>query len=716
MGDVIAFFPRLWVFPRRLAVGFIDLFARSVRMKLLAMVLTPLLIGVPVLLLIVWVWGTEGYNHLLVNKVSADLGTARQYFDRVQGGVLLELEGLASSNRLAIAMDQPDPARLHDLLAGAAQMQGLDYLLLLDAQGRVIAASGPTRPDAPRPWAVVHDALAGTRGYGLEVFSPAQLAELDPALPDRAHLDLLATRVSNPAPRTVENRGLMIQAAMPITAADGRIQAVLEGGVLLNGNAGIVDRLNAVVYQDASLPLGSQGTATLFLDDVRIATNVRLFQDLRALGTLCSPPVHERVITQGQVWLGSAFVVNDTYISGYQPLTNPQGQRIGMLYVGFLQAPLHHALYQALAGLVAAFILVSAVGTLAGLRWAQAIFRPLEGMDAVIRRINDGDDCARIGAHHHRRDEVGQLSRAFDHVLDSLTARQAEIQRWGQELDHKVAERTALLEQANTTLRRAQQQLVMNEKLTAIGELTAGVAHEINNPVAVILGNLDVLREILGDQARPVAQEIRLIEHQADRIQDIITRLLQFARPGDFAGQADPTQVDGVIADCLMLTRHNMNRSKVQVVSSLTTSILVEINQGELQQVLINLMMNAIQAMPDGGTLTVNSRDATPMHSPAGIDGFTGVMIRIGDTGQGIAPGDLDRIFDPFFTTKKQTGTGLGLSISYAIIQRYGGRIDVDSAPGQGTRFTLWLRQQARYRDQPPQPFFVSRFSDGDDG
>lgn len=686
--------------------------ASSVRLKLLALVLAPLLLGVPLLLLIVWIWGTHGYDQLLVNKVSSDLVTARQYFDRVQHSVRMDLEGFAGSQRLALALEQPPGPASETLLRSAAQAQGLDYLLLLDAQGRVLAGSATLQGSDRSALAVVHEALAGRSLQGLEVFSPDQLQALDPALKERARLELMPTRHASPTPMQVEERGLMIQAAVPILDLEGKLRGLLEGGVLLNGNQGIVDRINTIVYQEASLPLGSQGTATLFLGDTRIATNVRLFEGRRALGTRVSQAVRHKVLEQGQVWLGSAFVVDDTYVSGYEPLFNLAGERIGMLYVGFLEAPLQTALHSALAGLFLLFLVVSGLGTLTALRWAQTIFRPLERMNRVMARIEAGEESARVGPTRSR-DELGHLSRAFDHLLDSLAARRTEIQRAADELDRKVAERTAALEEANATLRRAQQQLVMNEKLTAIGELTAGVAHEINNPVAVIQGNLDLLEDILDEHAAPVQEEINIIHAQTQRIRAIVTRLLQFARPGDFAGYAEATDVNSVVADCLVLTRHNLNRADVQVITQLDASTSVEMSRGELQQVLINLIMNAMQAMPGGGTLTVSSRDQASIREDSdGSDGddAPGVIVQVRDTGQGIAPGDMDRIFDPFFTTKKQEGTGLGLSISYAIIQRYGGRITVDSIPGEHTTFTLWLRQQARYTEQASAPMFAARF------
>jgi len=681
--------------------------AGSVRHKLLALVLAPLLLGVPVLLLIVWVWGTEGYNRLMINKVSADLGAAQEFFDRQETRISVHLDGVAGSYRLITALNQNDQDGLSALLQSQATRLGLDYLLLLDADGHVrVGTEGDDNRDRSY-WPVVRAAMGGQGLHGLEVFPPEELGAIRSDLKARAALELIPTRNAHPHSRHAEERGMMMVAAVPVLDEDGHVRAVVEGGMLLNGNLDIVDRLNELVYQEASLPADSEGAATLFLDDVRIATSVRLPDGQRALGTQVSVAVYDRVMSQGLPWMGSAFVVDKEYISGYRPLLNVSGQRVGMIYVGFLEDPLRKALARALAGMFLLFLLVSAVGTLASIRWAQAIFLPLERMSRVIQRVEDKDDSARVGPNPSR-DELGRLSRAFDHLLDSLASRREELRRWGQELDRKVAERTAALEAANQTIQQAQHQLVLNEKLTAIGELTAGVAHEINNPVAVIQGNLDLLKEVLGGDIAPVEQEVRLIDEQTLRIQAIVNKLLQFARPGDFAGYAEDTDVNAALQDCLVLTRHNLSRARVQVATKLEATQPVEVNRGELQQVLINLVVNAMQAMAEGGTLTLESRDV-----PAGeVEGFEGVAMVVRDTGHGINAADLGRIFDPFFTTKKAKGTGLGLSISYAIIQRYGGRISVESVPGLGTAFTLWLRRRAQFTEQPAAPVFSARFLD----
>ena len=681
---------------------------RSVRAKLLAMVLAPLLLGVPILLGLVWLWGNEGYHRLVNYKVGSDLVTAHEYFARMRHNVGVDLDAAARSQRLARALAGPPDALARDL-EDARQQAGLDFLFLLDARGRLRAAAASTALSATGAyaersrWPVVGAAVAGTPGTAVDVFDAVHLAAIDRGLSRRARLALVPTPNAAPDSRSEEARGLLIHAATPVQDEAHRTVAVLEGGVLLNGNTDLVDRLNAIIYRDGTLPLGSKGTATLFLGDTRIATNVRLFAGERALGTRASQVVRDHVLGKGKVWLDTAFVVNDDYVSGYEPVVDSFGERVGMLYVGFLEAPFSGAMRGALLALFAIFIGVSVAGAVLSLNWARSVFKPLERLSATIRRVGGGDHDARVG-QVASRDEIGQLADAFDQLLDSLAARRMELQRWGDELDRKVAERTRELEAANATLDQARRHLAMTEKLAAIGELTAGVAHEINNPVAVIQGNLDVLQEILGPAAAPVKEEIRLIHAQTHRIWLIVTKLLQFARPGEFAGYAEGVDPAQVIADCLVLTRHNLDRRRIEVAVDNAATCRVEVNLGELQQVLINLIVNAIQAMPDGGRLTIATRDWHEDGRPAGA------AIEVCDTGHGIAAEDLSRIFDPFFTTKKGSGTGLGLSISYAIVERYGGRIDVASRPGEGACFTIRLRSEARYADAPTAPGFAARW------
>lgn len=659
----------------------------SVRHKLLFMVLLPITIVLPLLLLMLVYWGNSFYNRLLILKVNSDLVVAHQYFDRVIQGAGTDIRNMAASYPIVTAISARQLSDLPRQLAAAQRANHLDFLHILDLKGNVIVSSNG-RPGQQNygQWPVIREAAAGHADNQIDIYTPTQLAALVPAMQQQANIPLVPTPNAAPTDRVSETRGMMIQAAAPIYDEQGRQVAILHGGLLLNRNLAFVDRINSIVYQDGSLPLGSKGTATLFLNDVRIATNVRLFQGRRALGTRVSQQVRDQVLGHGKTWLDKAFVVNDWYVSAYEPVMDSHGKRVGMLYVGYLAAPFDRVKQIVLAALLGLFAVVSLIGGLYSLYWARSIFRPLEKMNSTMTEIGRGNLAARVGPQDSQ-DEIGRLAQHFDLLLDTLKQRNDELKQWAEELDRKVMERTSELARANQHLKDTQKQLVMSEKLAAIGQLTAGVAHEINNPIAVIQGNLDVAREVLGDAALPIHAELRLIEEQVHRIRLLVTKLLQFARPDEFAGYVEDVDPNTTMSDCLILVKHLLRKSEIEIIEDYQTQRQVRMNRNELQQVLINLMTNAIHAMPQGGTLYLSSQ--------AWDD--RGVKLLIRDTGKGIRQEDLSRIFDPFYTTKKNEGTGLGLSISYALIERYGGTITVKSHPGQGAEFTVWLLQEPQF-------------------
>jgi len=669
--------------------------AHSIRTKLLALALLPLFAVLPVLIAVLVYFGGNSYDRLLTVKVQSDLAVAHSYFDRVKEVLGRGVEALANSAKLERSyqrMTHGEADALKRSLYDATRDLGLDFLNLYDASGHLLASSSTRAPRILLDWKVTRDARSGKASTAIDIFSPEQLAQFDPALAARALTPFIATENAAPTDRVAESRGMVIHAAAPLRDESGAVRAVLVGGSLLNKNLDFVDSLNEIVYPEGALPFGSQGTATLFLEDVRVATNVRLFEGARAIGTRVSQAVRERVLGEGRTWLDSAFVVNDWYVSAYEPVLDGDGQRVGMLYVGYLETPFRRVKQTTLAIIVGVFLLAMGGATLISLHWARGIFKPIERMHGTMSAAEGGDDRARVGTVP-QGDEIGELAAHLDRLLDQLQAQKLALRQWGEELDQRVAERTRELADALESLRSTQRQLVTSEKLAAVGQLTAGVAHEINNPIAVIQGNIEVLAEVLGVQAEPVREEIRLIRGQVHRIRLIVTKLLQFARPAEFVGYLQQVDASQVVQDSLVLVGHQMKKAAITVVEDFRATQPITINPSELQQVLINLMVNAVQAMPSGGTLTLRTEDWID-------DGQNmGVRIDVCDSGPGIAPEVLAHIFNPFFTTKKTEGTGLGLWVSLGLMERYGNRISAHNPPGSGATFTVWLLHEPRIRD-----------------
>ena len=672
--------------------------ATSVRNKLLAMALLPLLVAFPLLVLALAIWGNVAYDRLLITKVRSDLAVAHGYFDQVLTEVGAGAQSVANSQALFAALQQPAAAGndLQAQLTTARERLGLDFLVLYSPQGLALARSAPTGTNAltptnePRMPREVQQALQDDGSPSkalLMVMAPDALEALAPHLLPRVLLPVVPTRNAAPTERTREDRAMVVVSTLPVRDATGRTLALLTGGLLLNQNLDFIDHINRIVYPDGSLPFGSQGTATLFLDDVRITTNVRLFQDQRAIGTRVSQTVRDTVLGQGKTWLDRAFVVNDWYVSAYEPLLDANAQRVGMLYVGYLEAPFRQVRYAVLAAMGLIFLLVMALSAWFSVRWARSIFQPVERMNRTMQRVEEGQAEARVGTLP-ARDELGALAAHLDQLLDVIDDKTRTLQRWGDELDHKVAERTRELEASNASLQLAQQQLVKSEKLAAIGQLTASIAHEINNPIAVMQGNLDLIRETLGSHSQPVRGELRLLDEQVERMRLIVTQLLQYARPTEYAGYVETLDLNRTVDDCLVLVAHLLAQTRIEVQRDLQATQRVGFNRQELQQVIINLLINALQAMPTGGVLRLETRNCV---ISAGDTPKPGAELCVVDSGPGLAPGVQERLFRPFFTTKND-GNGLGLWISMGLLERYGGHIEATNRlDATGAAFTVQL-------------------------
>ena len=660
---------------------------RSVRFRLLAIALLPMLVILPLLLgVAIYRWNAK-FDATLISKVNGDLTIAHQYLARILEKTGVQVRALGLSARFHEVLASDAHGSLRDLLDESRKEIGLDFLYLTNDRGDVLASSPPLQRQPRSDWPIIASALSRqVSATGVDIFGNDELAAISPALAERARLDLVPTPNAVPTDRSTETRGMVVHAASRAMLPDGGA-AALVGGTLLNQNLEFIDTINDLVYRAASLPEGSQGTATLFLDAVRISTNVRLFEGRRALGTRVSAAVRSTVLGEGHTWLDSAFVVNDWYISAYEPLVDSYGKRVGMLYVGFLEKPFSEAKYQTLVIIIAAFIAITAATVPIFLRWATSIFMPLERVTATITEVERGNLSARTKMPVSG-DEIGRVAVHLDGLLDQIQERDRQLREWNEELNVRVLERTRDLEHANLKLEATTKQLIMSEKLAAIGEITAGVAHEINNPIAVMQGNLDVIRSVFGADADKAKVEFRLLDEQIHRISQIVTKLLQFARPEEYAGYVERHAPASVISDCLPLVQHLLNKTEIAVDRDDRASRLVLMNRNELQQVLVNLIVNAIHAMPDGGTLTLRSFDADR-------DGHQGVVIEVADTGIGMSTEVIEKIFDPFYTTKRRQGTGLGLSISQTLIKRQGGQISAESRVGSGSTFTIWLPEAA---------------------
>jgi signal transduction histidine kinase len=321
--------------------------------------------------------------------------------------------------------------------------------------------------------------------------------------------------------------------------------------------------------------------------------------------------------------------------------------------------------------LIALFALGAIAVVVMGYVLAQNIALPILKLRSLSQAVAAGD--LNQNSQLTRSDEIGELAEAFDKMTLNLRDRTEEARR----LYEETLQRNKELALINARLEAAQLQLIQSEKLASIGQLTAGIVHDVKNPFAVIMGMAEVLGEDehLDDETR---HGLKVIRESAVKGNNIVSDLLKFARQSK--PEVRPEDLRETIESAMRMTAY-LTRRYNTTIDLPKVPVVVQYDAQQVEQVLINMLHNAVQAMPDGGSLRVALKRA---------DGFAEVSVS--DSGQGIAPENLKRIFDPFFTTKAEgDGTGLGLSVSYGIIANHRGRILVDSAMGAGTTFTIQL-------------------------
>jgi two-component system NtrC family sensor kinase len=588
-------------------------------------------------------------------RVERNLGSARTAYQKRIDVTTAFLRGTAGDRRWAEIMARSDPVELRRALRSVQEAGGMDFTMLLDAHGTVVgrAQSDSARDDLSAD-PLIARALQERQAVGGTVIMSRErlLAEGEP-LADQARLELVPTPAARYTSDTIREDGMVMAAAVPWRDAAGRVQAVLCGGNLVNRRYEIVDAIKQEVFPHESYRGRDIGTVTIFQGDLRVSTNVTMDDGTRAVGTRLSASVCDAVLDRGRTWADAAFVVNDWYITAYEPIRDPRGTTIGVLYVGLLRAPFVHQLNV----ISAVFVTIVLAATLANLVLLfvanELVLRPIRHVVAMAQKIIGGDLSARLGIRPPG--EMGILCRAIDSMA------------------HAVAEREEMLKQAT------RQQIGRSEQLASVGRLAAGVAHEINNPLTGVLAFADMLseKENLDDQDR---DDVAVILRETKRVREIVRGLLDFARETPFVQK--PLDLNDVIRQTLRLLGKRDAFQNICIVEDLAEHLpQVCVDQNQIQQVLLNLMLNACEAMPDGGTLLVSS---------TAVDAQ--VVARVTDTGHGIDKQHLDLIFEPFFTTKPVgKGTGLGLSVSYGILQQHGGTLEVESEIGKGSTFVVTL-------------------------
>lgn len=593
-------------------------------------------------------------------KVRYDLDTAREIYLNKLGQILEVVRSTADRSFLKDAMLSGDMDQATDELIVTKISGGLDILTITDKYGRVLLrTNNPELSGDDKSYdELVKAVLSKQRSFAATtIVAAGDLRNESPQLAENAHIRFIDTPDARAREETEETDGMMLEAAAPILDSQNDLIGVVYGGVLLNRNIEIVYMIKQTVFHNLRYDGKDIGIATIYQDDVGISTYVKNMSGSRAIGTRVTEDVFNKVVNEGQQWIGRDVLVNDWYFTAYEPIKNFNYEVIGILQVGILEQKYLDIKNQT----IVAFLAITFIGALVSMLFSYVISLrisvPIKRLVSASRDVAHGNLDAEVDISSISNDELGELAEAFNAMASTLKERDEELKEFTR---NKIME---------------------SERLALIGQLSANVAHELNNPLQGIVTYSHLLLEKMPPE-NPNRPSIQTIVTQANRCRDIIRGLLDFSRQR----KPDKTlcDVNAILQDCVSLLEYQALFHNTVIIKEWDAELpMAIIDPSQIERVFMNITINAAEAMDGNGRLTLATR-FDPVEQC--------IEIRFSDTGHGIAEENFDIIFDPFFTTKEVGhGTGLGLAISYGIVKEHKGTILVESEVGKGTTFRVRL-------------------------
>jgi signal transduction histidine kinase len=575
----------------------------------------------------------ERFNNRLheASRVASD-GVAR-----LERSHLEQLRDMVQTAGVAEAVANRDAQALQTLLAPLA----------IEADTQVVAALDPNGLDLVT--------LFQQPGTGeLAASSGADYSQIEPVQRVLAgRTDNLGDKYSGLA---AFPSGAYVLTTAPVRASGGGIAGALLIGTRLDY---LLAQLKAQTLADVLLlnPTGNLIATTLPQPD----------EGYTALELTTTPTPAEGSSTTRDVRL-----YNRDYRALYSPLVLRRGMQ-GVLGVVLPTTYITNAITTGRNTLLGWAMVGTVLFILVGYSLGQSILQPILRLRDVARAAAAGDLRQHSGLRGS--DELSELGQALDGVVARLRERENEVLH----LQGAMGQRNQALVESHAELQLSQQQLIQLQRLASVGELAAGVIHDIRNPLSIIIGTADVFLEEASPDA-PVRRDLTVIRESAVKANRMASDLLKLARPAPLNIRRHDLRL--TIASTLQLTGYLAREARVAFKLSLPElPVWVDYDANQIEQVLINVVRNGIQAMPQGGNLIVQLR----VEADAAV-------ISVQDTGRGIPPENLARVFEPFFTTRPEgQGTGLGLSVSSDIVAAHHGRIDVSSQVGQGSIFSVRL-------------------------
>lgn len=606
-------------------------------------------------------------------RVEMDLGAAWSAYEteRTRMQVVVSMVSQSESLRSTLR-GQLSSTGISNELDAFRRRYEVDFLALVGGDGRVIARSRPpfAAGDKVDANAVIGSALTGRASSGTVLMSRGELLREGERLAERASIPIVYTERATPTDRVAEDRGMVIEAAIPVLDSRERVLGVVYGGVLLNRKFALVDRIRNTAFGDRTYLGKPVGTVTIFLGDVRIATNVMLDTGTRALGTRISEEVDDKVLRRGERFAARAFVVNDWYLSAYDPIRDPTGTIVGIIYVGLLEKQyLGYKSGLALEYLGITFLSLALAAGIA-MYLSSGFRRPIMRLVRATRELSGGNLGARVQVVHASQ-EVTELAQAFNSMAAALEVRSNE------------------LHEASLALQKAY--LQAEEKNRAYLEMLGFVTHELKSPLASIVFAIGSLRDhILGSLNAKQEALLKAASISADYLRDTIANYLNLSRIEEGELKLHLAEVrfcPGVIEPLLDRLSDLATERGMRIVCDVPANLKGVCDPGLVASVFQNLLSNAIKYGREGGEILVAAHPA---------DDGRSLRFSVWNEGDGFERGAGEKLFQKFSRLTSggddtKSGTGLGLFVSQRIIEKHGGHIWAESDPGWWAEFIFTL-------------------------
>jgi len=607
------------------------------------------------------------------NRVAIDLRVAHKFLDKEIEKSVITLELVAEKQRLIDPLEksQPIPADVRAWLEKKRVDSGFDFLTLCNEKGKVILRTRfpYNKGDFSFSNGIVSGALQGKSPSGIAIIPSQALKMEGEDLLQQAYIQFMPTPQAKPHSEKAETSGMALMAAVPIWTKNSKIIGVLYGGTLLNRNYQLVDYIRDMVFEEKEYKGKPFGTVTIFQWDVRITTNVKEKNGSRAIGTRVSREVYEKVLENRKTWLDRAFVVNNWYISAYEPIYAPDNKIIGMLYVGVLEdkyVDIRNGIFLRFlpilfGGIVGVLILSYLL--------SRGLSKPIRRLVETTNRIARGemrDILEKEGQYPQAEKlpylEIEELIRNFNRMTAVLYKREVELQK------------------ANDDLRQINHHYM---------EILGFVTHEIKNRLGIILSSAyNLNRGMTGTLDKEQKTMVDVLLRNSERLSDMIKNYLDLSRIEKEELKVNRQKLEfkkDILEPVLDEFKGQFEARGILLEVDVPGSLKVIADPDLLKIVMENLLSNAIKYGREKGKIKIGA-----------LRQENELQVNVWNKGEGIPKNKRDQLFTKFARLsggelRKEQGSGLGLFVTKEIIQKQEGEIWAESQEGQWANFIFTI-------------------------